>query len=124
MPEPTSELIGKRFELWQSSYKSKAYTDQMGVAHDAYVVQRKAIVTVTDTRDVQGSWSGKTYEDGYLIAKDEAGVEYTQAFNETSMHGRFAWSDSVNNSWHLAVADGIAAPYINIDGTKAVPQTL
>lgn len=119
-----SSVVGRKFELWQSEYVTRAYTDQMGRKHDAWVVRRKVIVTVVDTRDTEGGWSGRTHKDGYWIAKDEAGVEYTQMFDETSMWGRSRWHDSLHNSWELSVKDGLIDPYMNPDGTKAVPQVL
>jgi len=115
--------IGQRFELWQSEYVRDDYEDQMGRKHEAQVVRRKVIVTVVETRATVGGYTGKTYPDGYWIAKDEAGVEYTQMFDEISMGGRERWHDSLRGSWTRAQR-GWLTPYINPDGTKAVPQVL
>jgi hypothetical protein len=114
-------ILGKRFELWQYEHVEGAYEDQMGVKRDANVVRRKVIVTVVDTRDIVGGWSGQLYKDAYWIAKDEAGVTYTQAFDELSMGGRHSWGDG---KWIQAQSRGWFDPYINPDGTKAVPQVL
>lgn len=118
-----TSIVGKRFELWQHEYVKDAYEDQMGVKRPAQVVRRKVIVTVVDTRNIVGGWTGKTYTDGYWIAKDEAGVTYTNSFDELSMGGRDRWWDGKSH-WTQAQSRGWLDPYINPDGTKAVPQVL
>lgn len=117
-------MIGKQIELWQSEYVKHAYTDQLGVQHDAQVVRRKVIVTIVEVRDMPSAWCAKTVEGGLWIASDEAGVQYTQTLDETSMCGRFSWTDSLKGHWHAAQKRGFILPYMNPDGTKAVPQAL
>lgn len=116
--------IGDRHELWQSEYVFQAYTDQMGKKHDAQVVRRKVIVTVVRSMATKSSWvEGEVFEHGIWIAIDDAGVEYTQFFDELSMGGRDHWHDSLKGSWTRA-QEGWLTPYMNADGTKATPQAL
>jgi len=116
--------IGKRFELWQYEYVKDAYEDQMGRKHEANVVRRKVIITITETQPTVGEWSGQNFEDGLWIAKDESGVMYTQRLDETSMCGRYVWWDKFGGNWIPAQSRGWFIPYMNPDGTKAVPQVL
>jgi len=116
-------MIGRQFELWQVEYAKDAYEDQMGVKHPAHVVRRKVVVTVVRTLDLVGGWSGKLHKDGVWIATDESGTQYQQTFDELSMGGRSSWWDG-KLAWTVAQTRGWFDPYINPDGTKAVPVKL
>jgi hypothetical protein len=117
-------VIGTQHELWQYEYVKDAYTDQMGVKHEANVVRRKVIVTVVRTLELQSSYTADVYKDGIWKATDETGMEYTQWFDELSMGGRQSWSDNSGGAWTVAQNRGWFTPFMNPDGTKAVPVKL
>lgn len=117
-------MIGKQVELWHTKYTHDAYTDQMGIKHPATVVLRKAIVTIRETLDLVGAWSEQVIPGGIWIAYDENGVRYTQMLDECSYAGcRSHWSGD-GTHWITATPSGYPTPYINTDGTKAVPADL
>lgn len=117
-------MLGKKFELWQYEHVKNAYEDQMGVKHDANVIRRKVIVTVVEVRNTKGDYSGETIPNGYLEAEDEDGNKYINILDETSMCGRRNWSGPMRSWWTVAESRGWFTPYMNPDGTKAVPQVL
>jgi hypothetical protein len=115
---------GKRFELWQHEYVKHAYEDQMGIKREANVIRRKVIVTVVKTLPLNSNYrDGEVFEHGIWIATDETGAEYRQHFDELSMGGRTSWWDG-KSAWIEATPRGWFTPYMNPDGTKAVPQEL
>lgn len=120
----SKSIIGHKVELWQFEYVKDAYEDQLGKKHEANVVRRKVIVTIVETHDVIGEWSDQNIPDGMWIAKDDDGVQYTQRIDECSMSPRYAWGDNQNGFWIPAQSRGWFTPYMNPDGTKAVPQVL
>jgi hypothetical protein len=122
-------VIGTRHELWENEYRKDAYTDQMGIKHDAQVIMRVAIVEIVEVRDVKGDWGGDVIKGGGWRAIDAEGREYFNnwnSFDDASMSPRSTWLGGGGRGYWMSASKYSwgGSPYIHLDGTRAVPQVL
>jgi len=85
-------MVGTKVILWQEDYSSNAYSDQFGIQHSGDVVTKEFTVTITEERDVKGTWAGETHKGWKGI--DENGKIFTCNWNhfpDDSMTPSYYW---------------------------------
>jgi hypothetical protein len=120
--------IGEKVILWKEQYSGKAYTDQLGITHDGYIVPEEYIVTIVEEKPVRAMWGQETYM-GYRALTDD-GKEFTlnwSSFPDDSMTPTYYWNGTYNNSeepWmpvDALQASNSHIPHVDEHGNKKIP---
>jgi hypothetical protein len=128
MAEEHSSL-NRKLVLWYAHYDSAAYTDQMGVPRQGYVVTHEAPVTIVEVRQVPGMWGSKEKYEGWR-AQDAEGKNYYcnwHSFPDDSMTPAYYWDtpDWGDDMMRWIDAEQAysmhVAPHVRPNHTKAVP---
>lgn len=111
---------GREIVLWKGEHRARAYQDQFGVQHGAFVVLEEVVVKITETKVNQCTWRQDDAGVG-LKGEDSRGVIYTNSwehFDDCSMSPRAQWWDG-QDIWYLA--EQYHGLCVRPSGERAVP---
>lgn len=118
--------IGDEILLERVEWKKKAYQDQFGVWHEAYIVTDMDIVTVYELFPSKETWAGDIHPTAGVRAKNASGGKYIcneNGWNGASMTGIYnLWRNVDTNEVYVKVhpssRGGVPTIIVYEDGTK------
>ena len=100
--------MGKRLRIWKTDLNFKAYKDQFGIEHEAYLIIDEVDITIVATRDVKGNYGGSYPKRGYKAISTDGRIFFQNwnSLDELSMNSSFYWHAAEGGHWENAEQRG------------------